>query len=147
MKKLIITLITIISTTCLYAQIGINGGFRQNGTTDWQYFTNKDDFLNSGYKVGLDYWFRLKKVRVEFTPEVNFSQFKDEYSTSIDQQFDFKSNIYGFHFNTNIYPLNFKDDCNCPTFQKDGQIIIQGDFKEKVFELLREDNFNVKKSG
>lgn len=126
MKKLFVILFCCIFSSTLMAQYGFNAGLRANGATDWQYFTNKDDFLNTGFKVGIDYWFRLKKVRVEFTPELNFSQFKDTYTSTKDEPFDFRSNIYGLHFNTNIYPLNFKDDCNCPTFKKDGQVIEKG---------------------
>ncbi len=126
MKKIIILSALIISTSTLMAQFGINAGLRVNGETNWQYFTDQDDFLKTGYKVGLEYWFRLKKVRVEFTPELNFSQFKTQYTSPIDDVYNFKQNIYGFHLNTNIYPLSFKDDCNCPTFKKDGQVIEKG---------------------
>jgi opacity protein-like surface antigen len=126
MKKLFFVCFVCLFSNVSFAQFGINAGLRVNGETSWQYFTNKDDFLKTGYKVGIDYWFRLKKVRVEFTPELNFSQFKDDYTSSIDDKYTFKNNVYGLHLNTNIYPLNFKDDCNCPTFKKDGQVIEKG---------------------
>lgn len=126
MKNHLILLCFCLFTGSAFAQLGINGGARLNGETNWQYYTNQDDFLKTGFKVGLDYWFRLKKVRLEFTPELNFSQFKGNYSSTLDEAFKFTNNIYGFHLNTNIYPLSFKDDCNCPTFKKDGQLIEKG---------------------
>ena len=30
---------------------------------------------------------------------------------------------------------------------KDGEIIVQGDFKEKIYQILLEENYKVKKSG
>ena len=126
MKKLLLICFVCLLSSTLFAQFGINAGLRVNGEMNWQYFTNKDGFLKTGYKVGVDYWFRLKKVRVEFLPELNFSQFKDDYTSSLDEVYKFKSNIYGLHLNTHIYPLNFKDDCNCPTFKKDGEVIEKG---------------------
>lgn len=130
MKKILLFTFVICTTLSINAQFGINAGIRQNSETNWQYFTGQDDFMNTGFKIGLDYWFRLKKVRLEFSPELNYSQFKQEYTTALDDVFQFKNNAFGFHFNTSIYPLSFKDDCNCPTFKKDGQVL------EKGFHLI-----------
>lgn len=66
---------------------------------------------SSGYKVGLDYWFRLKEVRVEFFPELSYALYPTELPS-------YKGGLAMFQWHTNIYPMDFWDDCDCPTFSK-----------------------------
>lgn len=82
--------------------------------------------LNSGYEAGVDYWFRLKKKRIEFMPEISYAHHRNNYARgSIGT---LKMSDYHFNFHTHIYALNLGDDCNCPTFSKQGGTIDKGLF-------------------
>ena len=59
MKNFFLISVLLICSNALMAQYGINVGLRTNGETNWQHLTGQDDFLKTGYKVGIDYWFRL----------------------------------------------------------------------------------------
>ncbi len=113
--------------TLAWGQIGINVGYLQMQAPDFeQRHQLNENFLGSGISVGLDYWFRLKRKRLEFTPELNYTSFSGQYDLDdIVNEFDFKQ--YGLFLNTNIYPLDFANDCDCPTFSK------QNDFFKKGF--------------
>jgi len=62
--------------------------------------------------VGVDYWFRLKNYRLEFLPAVHF-----QYWSVID-----------FVPSVQFYPLDFFNDCSCPTFSKQGEFLKKGLF-------------------
>lgn len=98
---------------------------------DWEAIIDdgNTDIFGSGYHIGVDYWFRLKNVRVEFFPELNFAQFSaDSDINSTRANENFKNQLLGFNFNTNFYILNFKGDCDCPTFSKQDPITNKGLF-------------------
>ncbi len=129
MRPLLFTIAMLFCLPQLPAQIGVNGGIKRMSAPEWEAYFPGDDFLNTGFKAGIDYWFRLKNKRVEFTPELSFSQFKsDIVHFTDDTPQRFKLQQTGFHFNANIYPLDFGSDCDCPTFDKDGGILDKGLF-------------------
>ena len=89
-------------------------------------FGGNPKVFGSGVEAGVDYWFKLKKRRIEFMPELAFSY----ASTSLNIQGLDKVSLTGYHFNfhTNIYALDLEDDCNCPTFSKQGASFNKGLF-------------------
>ncbi|MEM1319837.1 MAG: hypothetical protein AAGG75_06240 [Bacteroidota bacterium] len=129
MKKIVFAALFLAIAISTQAQYGINAGYKTMNADKWDAYFGNDDFLQSGFKVGIDYWFRLKKKRIEFTPELSYSRFSVDMqrSNGINGE-EFTSLFYSFAFNTNIYPLNFEDDCNCPTFGKAGGILDKGFF-------------------
>lgn len=131
MKNLIALLI--ITSCCLQtinAQLGFRAKYNINDFKETskalENFFGEETILDSGFGLGIDYWFRLEKRRVEFMPEVyytmNKSTFNNDFITSV------QLNRIGLNFNTHIYPLDFGEDCNCPTFSKDGPSISKGFF-------------------
>lgn len=78
----------------------------------------------TGFSIGLDYWFRLRNQRIEFYPEINYATLSDDLQGDVDLKF----NSYSFYLNTQIYFLDFMGDCDCPTFSKDGTFVDKGLF-------------------
>lgn len=107
------------------AQVGIIAGYKTMQANDWEEVFPGDGFPSTGYSIGIDYWFKLKEKRIEFTPELNFSNFSE---TGLNSTTDFTARFVGFHFNTNIYPLDFDGDCQCPTWGKEGSFVEKGFF-------------------
>ena len=128
MKKLITFAIFIFCTNYISAQFGINAGYRTNGANNWEKYYANQDFLKSGFKVGIDYWFRLKATRIEFTPELAYTNFKSEVIQPWDDIINVKSQIYSLYLNTNIYFLDLENDCNCPTWSKSNDFFKKGIF-------------------
>lgn len=73
--------------------------------------------------LGISYSLRLKKVRIELHPGVSLAYGSGDFLES-DLAFSEK----GASLNVPIlfYPLDFADDCNCPTFNKQGEVFEKG---------------------
>lgn len=121
----------IINTTDAYAQFGLRTKYNINtfsGFDDYidsKIVGNNEKVFPSTIGVGLDYWFRLKKYRVEFLPEVHMglkseSQLTDNSVANLS--------YFGFNFNTQIYAFDLEGDCDCPTFSKQGPSLKKGFF-------------------
>ncbi|MEL6867411.1 MAG: hypothetical protein AAFP19_23500 [Bacteroidota bacterium] len=129
MRPLITITLLFFLINSLSAQLGANAGIKRMNAPEWEAIFEGESFLDQGFKVGVDYWFRLKNRRIEFTPELSYSRFAStiDHFTEGNAQ-DFSSTQLGFHFNTNIYILDLGEDCDCPTFDKDGTILDKGLF-------------------
>ena len=78
--------------------------------------------------LGVDYWFRLKNYRLEFLPAVHF-QYGHE-RLDLDQNIEGVLNwsVIDFVPSVQFYPLDFFNDCSCPTFSKQGEFLKKGLF-------------------
>jgi hypothetical protein len=142
MKKLSLFIALLFSMQIVSAQFGFSAGYKPINANNWEKIieSNQTNSLGGsnavplahGAQVGIDYWFRLKNYRVEFLPELSFSTFKrvwqnpDGTTLSVKEQLN--SSFLGLHFNTNFYIFDFKGDCNCPTFGKQGPDAKKGFF-------------------
>ena len=137
MKKLIPILLFLFSFQAIHAQFGISAGYKPIIAKNWDQVIaqhrlnveNAESFAN-GIQLSADYWFRLKNHRVEFLPELSFTRFTRFWQNEdgLIAEEKIRSNFIGFHFNTNFYIFDFKGDCDCPTFSKQGNDIAKGFF-------------------
>ncbi len=105
-------------------QFGLHFKSNINSMKDWTTPAMEGNLFSPQWEVGLDYWFRLKKYRIEFSPELYFG---------IPKKTVFQSGAgrlihAGFQFNTLIYLFDLPGDCNCPTFSKQGPSLEKGFF-------------------
>ena len=113
-----------------YGQIGISGQYSWNDADAWAIpnegsGSQEANLLGDGWSVSVDYWLRLKNVRIEFFPTLQYSQYNmypSGQTTTLDNQ------AIEFLVKTNFYLLNFLDDCDCPTFSKQNSILDRGFF-------------------
>lgn len=108
------SLILILTTTC-QAQFGARGQVLKGSTT-------KGAEIN-GWDMGIHYWLRLKNYRLEFFPELTLS------SVSFEQV---QQKRFGVSVPLSLYFLEFKGDCQCPTFSKQNDLLKKGLFLQIV---------------
>lgn len=133
MKKVLVLLLIATSVTTSFAQFGIRGTYSNVQTPNWEQVITDNlgstDFNLNQIGFGADYWFRLKNQRIEFMPTLKYAASNTAIphpSDGSNRVFDLKS--IGLHWNTNIYFLDFKGDCDCPTWSKSEPWVEKGLF-------------------
>ena len=94
------------------AQFGVRLKYNNNKYNNWENVINErysssQKLLSPGYELGVDYWFRLKKKRIEFMPEIFYGQSTTSY-TDAELLKDIKATSIGFNFHTQIYALDLE---------------------------------------
>jgi len=114
------------------AQFGVRAKYNLNTFSDWDQFIEQnvngetDNIFPSNIEVGVDYWFRLKNLRIEFMPEIAMGLKTSSAYSNVGAETDFS--YFAFIFNTQIYAFDLKGDCDCPTFSKQGPALDKGFF-------------------
>jgi hypothetical protein len=78
------------------------------------------------YLIGPSYWFRLKNKRIEFNPAIVFDYNKSDFPKNDINASTLSEYNIALTLPILIYPLDFSNDCNCPTFNKSGQFFEKG---------------------
>lgn len=111
-----------------FAQYGVTGQYI-TGQSFYSEASSSDAAMTtriSGYLAGVNYWLRLKNVRIEFFPELNYGSVTP--TNPLGNQSDFKLNRWGLLLPASFYLLDFKGDCHCPTFSKQNDLFKKGFF-------------------
>ena len=134
--RYVIIFLLLLTADSLSAQFGVRLRAQYNDFNDWNQVTRNVpnspgiDLFQYSYELGIDYWFRLKNVRVEFYPELSALISSSSYSSNLDtglpQSYKLKS--AGLGINTHIYFLDMANDCQCPTFSKQNPFFKRGLF-------------------
>ena len=122
MKHILTTFIILLASQSIFAQFGINILTAPNAIADLKEPDPQLPIMidaGTEFQIGIDYWFRHKRKRIEFHPEIYYGQ---------SSKNDFKITAYGFRFQTNVYPFDFPEDCDCPTFGKENDFFQAGFF-------------------
>lgn len=138
MKNLLLVLAFLFSFQIISnAQFGMTVAYKPINAPNWEAVIAQHksaepsvfriDPLSQGIHFGLDYWFRLKKHRIEFLPELSIARFTRIWEKEVIND-QITSHFIGLHFNTNIYIFDLKGDCDCPTFSKGGNDFAKGLF-------------------
>lgn len=80
--------------------------------------------------VGVNYWYRLKNIRLEFFPEIGVQRTVRQANVDLPdevQLFD-QINLVGLTLPVQVYPFDFRSDCDCPTFSKQSRTFQKGFF-------------------
>ena len=109
------------------AQFGIQGHLALATFETDMSVSESNLFRHEGVQVSANYWFRLENIRIEFFPEVSYSQFQhNQPSDVLPKTFGFSQ--WGLAIPISIYPFDLGSDCNCPTFSKQNETFKKGFF-------------------
>ncbi len=125
MKNIVVALVLVFFASPSFCQLGVVGGVKSFNVNGWNPQFKEPPYPLAGWQVGLDYWFRLKKRRIEFVPELNFSKHQKDFQSG-----KLEHSALGLQFNVDFYVFDLASDCNCPTFSKDGSLLSKGFFME-----------------
>lgn len=126
MSKLNHTLFLILAVSTLSsAQVGLSSQYLIQDIPNLEVPSFMGNQITSQFGIGLSYWFRLKKVRWEISPTLYYHQGSVKTDAEV---IELSQQVFSIHIQNNFYLMDFKNDCMCPTFSKQGEWIRKGFF-------------------
>lgn len=128
-----------------FGQVGIKavGTFAKNRIAE---ITSQERLFSSRFGLGADYWFRLKKYRLEFLPSIHLQYGRERFNITDQVVGDLSWSSLDFAPAIQFYPLDFFSDCQCPTFSKQGKFLKKGLFLSLApgigYHVLNSKNLN-----
>lgn len=112
----------------MYGQFG--GGLRYNsvspGKLDRWFSDAGVEYPGQALTIHLNYWVRARNVRIEVLPELAYAHGLIRKTSEAESSLSALS----VGANVDIYPFDFRGDCDCPTFSKQGTRFQRGFFLE-----------------
>lgn len=109
--------ILLISSFGASAQIGISAQFLSY-PLEYEEELYGTDFYDASVGFAFDYWLRLKNYRWEMVPTLSANFGQGIETDAIFSNTEVNMWASKFHIKNNLYILDFKNDCDCPTFSK-----------------------------
>jgi len=134
MKKTLLSFCFGFFALLSFAQIGVTAGYTSLEAPAWEFefqqeFGSENQLLANGNRVGINYWLRLKKIRLEFFPSIEYANYGSQIGNEATaNQTNYSAKFIGGFFHARIYPFDLINDCNCPTFSKQNETFKKGFF-------------------
>ena len=129
MLRPLLFLLTLLPCSA-FAQFGVSYQYQIHQADDWNSVVsaflgvNDAEFLTSGHRVEVDYWFKaLPDYRLEMMPALTYSR-----ATYTNSSTDWQLTTIGLQLNTNLYPFDLEGDCDCPVWSKSEPVFKKGFF-------------------
>lgn len=109
MSKLLLPFFFLFLSHSATAQIGVSLAYRNIDVPHWSFLLGENETIfKNGHSFSVDYWLKLKNLRIDLLPEIGFSKFSNEISPiGLYPKRTFIAQFFNLQVNANIYPLDF----------------------------------------
>ncbi|MBK8501914.1 MAG: hypothetical protein IPL46_06735 [Saprospiraceae bacterium] len=128
MKSFLFITLMLTCLTALQAQYGLSAQY-VSAKVESSVVAGTQTVNAQGFSAGLNYWLRLRNVRIEFFPELAYGLLETKQIESLP---DLSVQNWSFTIPASFYLLELKGDCQCPTFSKQNDLLKKGLFVQLI---------------